>query len=176
MAERRHGVSAGDGTRLEQAVLTLAQRWDCPVASAIARIEALAVSARPPEVALPAALRSVLKQRARRNERLGVDLFRDPAWDMLLELLAAHYERRAVSVSGLCFASGVPATTALRYVERMVGEGLIVRTGDFGDQRRVLVEIARDRLGAVESLVGDLTTNLLLVGGEMQGTGMPPPT
>jgi len=35
----------------------------------------------------------------------------DPAWDMLLDLTAARAESRAVSVSSLCIAAGVPTTT-----------------------------------------------------------------
>jgi hypothetical protein len=33
---------------------------------------------------------------------------------MLLELFAAHESGRCVSISSLCYASGVPPTTALR--------------------------------------------------------------
>ena len=174
MIERRRSVTAHDGKRLEQAALFLANQWDCPVETAVDRIEALAALALPSEAALPAVLRSALKLRGRRNARLGVDLFRDPAWDMLLELLAAHHEQRAVSVSGLCFASGVPATTALRYVERLVDEGLIVRSGDYGDQRRSLVELAPDRVATVEGLMNELAGGLLMRGGARSAFAVPP--
>jgi len=78
--------------------------------------------------------------RLRRNELLGKPVFRDPAWDMLLDLVVAADERRAVSVSGLCHASGVPTTTALRHVERLETLGLLKRTPDPADKRRFWVD------------------------------------
>src|SRR3546814_1843272 len=51
-------------------------------------------------------------------------LFRsDPAWDMLLDLyLAAERNTRPVSISSLCIASAVPATTALRWIKTFRSE------------------------------------------------------
>lgn len=149
-------VAAEDMARLGQAAAALADRLGCSVADAVGRIGEAVRVAQPRQVPFVDVLRATVRLRARRNERLGTDVFRDPAWDMLLELVAAHHERRAVSVSALCFASGVPATTALRYVERMVTDGLLVRVGDFDDQRRILVEIAAERLPAVELLMREM--------------------
>lgn len=61
----------------------------------------------------------LLRLRARRNEMIGHALFRDPAWDMLLDLYSAHESGDRLSVSALCYASGVPPTTALRHLERL---------------------------------------------------------
>ena len=63
-------------------------------------------------------------------------MFRDPAWDMLLELFVAHQGGRQVSVKSLCHASGVPATTALRHLSLLEKHGLITRDGDAQDNRR----------------------------------------
>jgi len=68
-------------------------------------------------------------------------LFSDPAWDMLLDLTHARLSRKRVSVSSLCIASRVPATTALRRISDLVSQGLALRVRDEADGRRVFVEL-----------------------------------
>jgi hypothetical protein len=94
--------------------------------------------------------------RLRRNEVLGKPVFRDPAWDMLIDLVVAADERRAVSVSGLCHASGVPTTTALRHVERLETLGLLTRTPDPADKRRFWVDGEPEALGRVREILARL--------------------
>ena len=94
--------------------------------------------------------------RLRRNEVLGKPVFRDPAWDMLIDLVVAADERRAVSVSGLCHASGVPTTTALRHVERLETLGLLTRTPDPTDKRRFWVDGEPEALGRVREILARL--------------------
>jgi DNA-binding MarR family transcriptional regulator len=78
------------------------------------------------------------------------DLFADPAWDMMLDLLASKLEGRRVSVSSLCLAAAVPQTTALRWI-RLLGErGLVERSEDLLDARRVYVSLSAS---ATERLV-----------------------
>ena len=69
-------------------------------------------------------------------------LFADPAWDILLDLAAARAERQQVSVTSLCIAAGVPATTALRWIGQMVEAGLLVRLSDPHDRRRAYIALA----------------------------------
>src|SRR3546814_14694380 len=69
-------------------------------------------------------------------------LFADPAWDMLLDLTASRAEHVRVSVTSLCIASGVPPTTALRWIGQMVDAGLFVRTADGVDKRRAFVALS----------------------------------
>jgi hypothetical protein len=87
-------------------------------------------------------VRSIVRARRLRDEYLGADLFADPAWDMMLDLLAARFEGRRVSVSSLCIAAAVPATTALRWISVMERQGVIVRHADPGDGRRVHLALA----------------------------------
>ncbi|MDZ4380808.1 MAG: winged helix DNA-binding protein [Parvibaculum sp.] len=89
-------------------------------------------------------------------------LFSDPAWDMLLDLTHARLSGKRVSVSSLCIASRVPATTALRRISDLVSEGLAARVRDEADGRRVFVELTEDgfaRMGAyienVRSMLSD---------------------
>ena len=87
-------------------------------------------------------VRSVIRARRLRARYFREDLFADPAWDMLLDLLQAEIAQLRVPVSSLCIAAAVPATTALRWLKTMVSQGLFVRRADPHDGRRVFVELA----------------------------------
>lgn len=87
-------------------------------------------------------IRSIIRARRLRDRYFRGGLFADPAWDMLLDLLAARLERRRVAVSSLCIAAAVPATTALRWIKSMTERGLLVRRDDPHDGRRVFIEMA----------------------------------
>jgi len=86
--------------------------------------------------------REKIRERRWREQFFAADLFADPAWDMLLDLYAAFYERRQVSVSSLCIAAAVPATTALRWIKTMADEGLFERSIDPDDARRIFIGIS----------------------------------
>ena len=60
----------------------------------------------------------------------------------MLELLLARIERRPMAVSKLCHASGVPQTTALRWIATLVARGLVERSADPGNGRRILVDLS----------------------------------
>ena len=72
----------------------------------------------------------------RRNEIIGAPLFRDPAWDMLLELFVAHQGGRPGFGQVALPRVGGPATTALRHLSLLEKHGLITRDGDAQDNRR----------------------------------------
>ena len=93
----------------------------------------------------PDTVRKVIRARRLRARFFPEELFADPAWDMLLDLLQAELSHLRVPVSSLCIAAAVPATTALRWLKTMVGEGLFVRRADPHDGRRVFVELAPRR-------------------------------
>jgi DNA-binding MarR family transcriptional regulator len=91
-----------------------------------------------------ATVRSILRLRRLRGEYLSRDLFADPAWDMLLDLMAARLDNQRVAVSSLCIAAAVPPTTALRWIKTLTDQGLFVRTADPQDGRRVFIELSDD--------------------------------
>jgi DNA-binding MarR family transcriptional regulator len=90
----------------------------------------------------PDVVRSVIRARRLRGRFFQEDLFADPAWDMLLDLLQAEIAQLRVPVSSLCIAAAVPATTALRWLKTMTDNGLFVRRADPHDGRRVFVELS----------------------------------
>lgn len=89
-----------------------------------------------------ALVRRLLRHRRQRAAFFGDDLFSDPAWDMLLDLTAARGERKRVSVTSLCIAAGVPATTALRWIGQMTEQGLFIRVDDRTDRRRAFIDLS----------------------------------
>jgi hypothetical protein len=89
----------------------------------------------------PRLVRRIIRQRQMRAQFLDGDLFADPAWDMLLDLTAARAEHTRVSVTSLCIASGVPPTTALRWIGVMTESGLLERTEDDIDRRRAFIAL-----------------------------------
>ncbi|MFD1611708.1 winged helix DNA-binding protein [Sphingomonas tabacisoli] len=87
-------------------------------------------------------VRNLIRIRRLREQFFSKDLFADPAWDMLLDLLAARLERSRVAVSSLCIAAAVPATTALRWIRTLTEHGLFVRRDDPEDGRRIFIELS----------------------------------
>jgi DNA-binding MarR family transcriptional regulator len=98
-------------------------------------------------------VRSLIRERQRRSAAFGADLFANPVWDMMLDLLAARLEGRAVRTSSLCIAAGVPGTTALRWIRELTERGLFVRVPDPLDGRGILIELSND---AAERLLAHL--------------------
>ena len=123
------------------------------IASTLARLSATApppelelrkpVEGDVPDVAVDT-VRSVIRARRLRSRFFREDLFADPAWDMLLDLLQAEISQLRVPVSSLCIAAAVPATTALRWLKNMTDKGIFVRRADPHDGRRVFVELSTE--------------------------------
>lgn len=95
-----------------------------------------------PALPEPRLIRQIIRQRQLRARFFDADLFADPAWDILLDLAAARAEHKRVSVTSLCIASGVPPTTALRWISQMTEGGLLVRIEDETDRRRAFIALS----------------------------------
>lgn len=68
-------------------------------------------------------------------------LLGEPSWELLLDLLVHRAERRAVSVTSACLASGAPTSTALRYIAALEAAGLVTRRASDTDRRVVFVSL-----------------------------------
>jgi hypothetical protein len=79
--------------------------------------------------------RRLFRERRARDAFLPAEFRGEPAWDILLDLFAAHEEGKPVSVSSACIAAAVPATTALRYIDAMGKFGLVSRDDCETDKR-----------------------------------------
>ncbi len=106
----------------------------------------------------PRLVRSILRQRQLRGRFFDPSLFGDPAWDILLDLTAARAEHARVSVSSLCIASGVPPTTALRWIGQMVDAGLLERQEDVTDRRRAFIALSDSAADAMARYFAELGT------------------
>lgn len=77
------------------------------------------------------------QERRLRDDIFGdIELFGEPAWDMLLDLAMAEGTGKPVSVTALCIGSQVAPTTALRWIKILEDRELIVRRPDPLDHRR----------------------------------------
>lgn len=82
------------------------------------------------------------RERRRRVEAFGDDtLFGEPAWDILLDLFVAGERGKRVAVTSACIGSGVPSTTALRWLNVLELRGMVEREDDNHDARRSFVRL-----------------------------------
>jgi DNA-binding MarR family transcriptional regulator len=157
-------ISHEDAARLLASVSALADHLGCGFGEAAARLTDLAVSATGGTAAAPVSprngrraardfARDLLRIRSRRCDILGAEIFRDPAWDMLLDLYAHNGIDGAMMVSALCVGSGVPQTTALRHVHRLEQSGLVECTDHPADQRRTMVRLTAPMEPRIERLL-----------------------
>jgi DNA-binding MarR family transcriptional regulator len=142
------------GEEVSRIASTLARLSSGPGSSPVARSETGASNELPPVSA--ETVRSVIRARRLRARYFSEELFADPAWDMLLDLLQAEIAQLRVPVSSLCIAAAVPATTALRWLKTMVAEGLFIRRADPHDGRRVFVELAPEASQALRRYFGEV--------------------
>ena len=112
-------------------------------------------AARPP-LPDPRLVRKIIRQRQLRARFFEGDLFADPAWDMLLDLTAARAEHVRVSVTSLCIASGVPPTTALRWIGQMTDASLLQRVDDETDRRRAFITLTDKAADAMARYFAEL--------------------
>ncbi|WP_156029808.1 winged helix DNA-binding protein [Sphingomonas sp. URHD0057] len=93
----------------------------------------------------------IIEARRAREEIISRELFADPAWDILLALYRAELRQHSVSTSALCIASAVPATTALRWIDKLEHLGFLTREGDPLDGRRFWVALSPTASAKMES-------------------------
>ncbi|HEX2764028.1 MAG TPA: winged helix DNA-binding protein [Allosphingosinicella sp.] len=154
---RLHDVNKGQGTaRLQQ--LSEEVGRIASVLAALSEDEAAAAAvaaATGPEAAgekIDAGfIRSIIRARRLRDHFFRSELFADPAWDMILDLMAARVEKQRVAVSSLCIAAAVPPTTALRWIKTLCDQGVFVRMSDPEDGRRVFIELSEDAAVSMEA-------------------------
>lgn len=102
------------------------------------------VSASWVESLLPKMAEYEYRDRRRRAELFDAKFFGEPAWDMLLDLFINRARGQTVATTSLCIASGVPPTTALRWIGVLEGKGLVHRYFCERDQRLHYVELTED--------------------------------
>jgi len=150
-------LSPEEVAHLLSSVSALSARMGSSFSEALRHLIALAESADPKSMAVPRDRRDfarrVLRVRQQRNVILGADSFRDPAWDMLLDLYVQDSGHAGTMISALCIASGGPQTTAPRYIYRLAQLGWVRITDHPTDQRRTMVSLSDDARPKIERLL-----------------------
>jgi DNA-binding MarR family transcriptional regulator len=72
------------------------------------------------------------------------DILAEPGWDMLVHLYHADLTGYRSTISNLARASGVPTTTALRWISVLVENGLAERNENRFDKRSIFIEITEE--------------------------------
>lgn len=100
------------------------------------------------------------------------DVFRDSAWDMMLELFIADQQNRPICVKELILVSGESATSALRRIDRLEGAELLQRRTDPADHRRLAVTLTDRGIKAMTAMLQHLY--LTMGNGTHRGTEIRP--
>lgn len=97
---------------------------------------------------------SILRLRRARQKLLGADLFGDAAWDVLLELFAAHLAGRKVRLSEIKI--GAPRSTITRWAAVLEERGLISCRPDHLEGEDLQVELTREGAAKMDELFRSL--------------------
>lgn len=95
----------------------------------------------------------IYRFRRRRDQAFGVDLFADPAWDLLLDLYIAEKRGKRVSISSACIAAATPASTSQRWVRALCKRGILLRSADETDRRKSNVMLAPETFRKMDDLL-----------------------
>lgn len=94
------------------------------------------------DVALRNALETKRRRQSRRSWLRPQNLFRDTAWDILIELFIQEREGNQLSMFGLCATADIPLSSAMRLTQKLCDAGILCRERDPKDGRRSFVTIA----------------------------------
>jgi predicted transcriptional regulator len=101
---------------------------------------------------------SMFRARIHRANQFNPVLFGEPAWDMLLDLFIQKVAGRRVSSTSLCLGANVPYATGARYIERLEGEGLVLRFTPPDDKRLVLIDYTPDGFHRMRDYISQAVT------------------
>ena len=79
-------------------------------------------------------------------------LFTDPCWLMCLDIYVCDLKQEKVSITAVAHGSEIPMTTAIRYLNALVADGLVEKTVNPDDSRMAFVSLtdeARDRISTL---------------------------
>lgn len=108
----------------------------------------------------------IYDMRRARADYFPADLFAEPAWDILLYLYEAGAAHQRTTVTTLCNFAGVPSTTALRWIQRLITVGIVEKDPNPLDQRVSWVRLSPDAQDQMDRFLGRLC-------GQNDGAGSP---
>jgi DNA-binding MarR family transcriptional regulator len=99
--------------------------------------------------------RAILRARRRRCKMFNPSMFGEPAWDMMLTLYASMTDGPRLSVGRLSSLSGAAPTTALRWLDYLEMERLVVRESNPDDRRSDFVDLTDKGRSAIEQYLSE---------------------
>lgn len=109
---------------------------------------------------LAALAEKILGVRGRRDAFLGGDHISEPGWEILIALYQANAASHRMTVSNACRASHAPATTALRWLDRLAELGLVRREINTLDARVVFIELEPEARLAMHDYFSEIWATL----------------
>jgi DNA-binding MarR family transcriptional regulator len=94
-------------------------------------------------------IQMICSVRKDRQEQFPGQLGSDSTWDVLLQLYASHIGQYRLNISRLTARTGAPGTTVLRALSVLSEAGLLTRSADPVDRRRVFVALSSTGLAAM---------------------------
>lgn len=91
----------------------------------------------------------LISARRKRASYIAPELFGEPAWEILLELLRAELAYERISVSNACSIAGTSQSTGCRWLNALEHHGLILRQGDERDAGGTFVALSPDTSNAL---------------------------
>lgn len=88
---------------------------------------------------LSSAASELFRMRRARDQQIPSGIVGEPAWDMLLALYIE--DPAGLPISSICYASGVPSSTGLRWIAALTKKGLVDREPHQRDRRVTLVSL-----------------------------------
>lgn len=79
--------------------------------------------------------------------------FHDESWDVLLELFLSTAHGEELCVKQVLLSTGMPATSAMRLLERLEGAGLIFKSRSIQDRRQTMVNFTEEGIQSTASML-----------------------
>lgn len=99
-----------------------------------------------------------IRERERRKRYFNADLFGEPIWDILLDLFISTAFGKPTTVKSSTIASGVPQTTALRYLNLLEERGIVERSASPNDGRAVILRLTYPAMAAMREYLRHQTS------------------
>jgi DNA-binding MarR family transcriptional regulator len=95
----------------------------------------------------------MIEARLERSVLFSASLFSDPAWDILLYLMRAELMQIRISFTRLSHGTGVPPSTAHRWIAALVDRRMLLQRGDPRDARRLFIELHPEASAALRKFL-----------------------
>lgn len=98
-------------------------------------------------------LDNIRKKRDAFNSPLG--LFRDPSWEILLQVFSSHLGGSEVSISNLCDDLQFPVSTARRWIQILENNGFVRIVGDRSEDSQCFVVLTDQAISMLSTTLAD---------------------